>query len=59
MNKKVVIEITKFVGALAIGVTLGAVTRPAVNKFFGLDKKEEPDMVPSEDIEEEEISDEE
>ena len=58
MKKTAIIEIAKFVGALTIGVAIGAITRPAVNKFFGLDKKAEPDMIPSEDIEEEEICEE-
>ena len=56
MNKSVVIELAKFAGALTIGVLVGAITRPAVNEFFKLNKKAEPDVVPSEDIEEEEIS---
>lgn len=59
MNKKNVIEIVKFAGALAIGIGVGAATRPAVRELFKLNKKDEPDMVPSEDIEEEEISEEE
>lgn len=56
MNKKMIIEIAKFTGALTIGVVVGAITRPAVREFFKLNKPAEPDTIPSEDIEEEEIS---
>lgn len=55
MNKKVVIEVVKFAGALTIGAVIGAITRPAVRDFFKLNKPAEPDMIPSEDIEEEEV----
>ena len=55
MNKKAIVEIVKFVGALSVGATIGAITRPAVKKFFKLDKTAEPDLIPAEDITEEEI----
>ena len=57
MNKRLAIEIAKFVGAVAIGVTVGAVTRPAVNEFFKLKKTPNVDTIPSEDIEEAELAD--
>ena len=58
MNKKtIVVESVKFGAAVAAGLTLAAVAFPAVKKFLGLDKPVEPDTIPSEDIEEEEISD--
>lgn len=60
MNPTIVIHLVKYVTALTIGVTVGAVTRPAVKTFFKLDnQKKKPETIPSEDIEEEEAEDEE
>ena len=55
MNTRLVINIAKYVGAVAVGVTIGAATRPLVKDFFKIDKKAKPEMIPCEDIEEEEI----
>ena len=59
MNARLVINVAKYVGAVAIGVTVGAVTRPAVKEFFKLNKKEAVETIPSEDLAKEEIRDEE
>lgn len=59
MNKKIAIEVVKYVSALAIGVAVGAATRPAVKKLFKLEKVEKHDTIPSEDIEEAEITEDE
>lgn len=57
MNKKVIIEITKFTGALAIGVATAAAFLPAVKKLFKLDEtSKNEDPTPSEDLEDEEVS---
>lgn len=58
MTKKIAIELVKFLGAVTIGAAVGAATRPAVRDLFKLNKKEEPDTIPSEDISEEEITEE-
>ena len=58
MKNKNVIELVKFGGSLVIGLAIGAITRPAVEKFFGIDKKDVPETIPSEDIEEEEVTEE-
>jgi hypothetical protein len=57
MNARLVIEITKYSVAVGIGVTTAAIHMPAVRKFFKLDKKEEPELIPATDIEEEEPED--
>ena len=57
-NAKLVIEITKFVGALATGATIGFIAFPAVKKFFKLDTPTIQEVTPSEDITEDEIPDE-
>ena len=59
MNKKLMIEIAKFAGAATIGAVIAAVSRPAVKKFFKLDETKDTTTIPSEDIAEEEISEEE
>ena len=55
MNTRVVINIVKYVSAVAIGATIGAVAHPAVKNFFKLNNKEAEERVPSVDIAEEEI----
>ena len=57
--KRIVIEVAKWAGAVAIGGMVGAVARPAVDKFLKMDKKSEPETIPSDDIEEEELAEEE
>jgi hypothetical protein len=56
MNERTT-AIVKFVGASIIGTTLAAMAFPAVKSFFKLNKKAEPEVIPSEDIEDEEICD--
>jgi hypothetical protein len=58
--KKVIIEVVKTVTAIAVGATIGAIARPSIDEFFKIKKKSaEPEVIPSEDIEEDEVTDEE
>ena len=58
--KKVIIETVKTVAAITVGIAIGAISRPSVEEFFKLKKKSaEPEVIPSEDIEEDEVTDEE
>lgn len=56
MNTKLAITIAKYVGSVAIATTIACIANPAIKNFFGLKKKEQPEVIPSEDIDEEEIS---
>ena len=56
MNKTVAIKLAKFAGAFASGIVVGVASIPAVKKVFKLEKAEEVDQVPSEDLEETEVS---
>ena len=58
MTTRLVIELAKYTGAVVLGITAGAITRPEVKKFFGLDKKKKEETIPSEDFVEEEVSEE-
>ena len=59
MNKDLVIATAKYLGALAGAIVITGIAAPAVKEFFGIKKKEEPPVIPSEDIEEDEISEDE
>ena len=55
MNTRNIINIVKYVSALTIGVAIAGAARPAVKDFFKLGKKEKPETIPSVDIDEEEV----
>ena len=55
MKSKMIIAGAKFVAAVAVGIIVGAATRPCVEEFFKLNKKEPVDPTPSEDCTEEEV----
>ena len=59
INKNVAVYVAKEVFAIGAGVTAAVMAMPTIKKFFKLVKPvEEPIPVPSEDIEEEEVTEE-
>ena len=55
MDKKNVIELAKFIGALTIGGVIASAATPAIKDLFKMNKKNDIPEIDSDDIEDEDI----